>query len=60
MKRLSVCLLVVGWALGATVAAEAAFTYEDVDYWVGTGSNRAVLVIDWNNGASTESIALLM
>jgi len=31
--------------------------FGDIDYWVGTGSNSAALVIDWNDGISPVSLA---
>jgi len=43
------------WGMG--VSAEAAFTFDDIEYWVGTGSNRAALVIDWNDGKNHQSLA---
>ena len=33
-----------------------AITFDDIQYWVGTGSNRAGFVIDWNDGKSAESL----
>ncbi|NLE57432.1 MAG: PEP-CTERM sorting domain-containing protein [Planctomycetes bacterium] len=33
-----------------------AIMLDDVDYWVGSGSNRAGFVIDWNDGKSAESL----
>jgi hypothetical protein len=33
--------------------AHAAFTFNDVQYWVGTGTNRAALAIDWSDGSPT-------
>jgi hypothetical protein len=33
-----------------TAAASAAFTFDDVEFWVGEGANRAALVIDWVEG----------
>ena len=34
------------------------FTFDDIEFWVGTGANRAALVIDWVEG-STEPPALV-
>lgn len=46
-----------------TLAALASFpplastaTLDDVQFWVGSGANRAGLVIDWNDGRSAESL----
>ncbi len=33
-----------------------AVTFDDIDYWIGTGSNRAGFIIDWNDGKSAESL----
>ena len=30
--------------------ADASFTFDDIQYWVGTGSNKAALVIEWHDG----------
>ncbi len=35
--------------LGVT-SAHAAFTFDDITYWVGSGANRSALVIDWHDG----------
>lgn len=32
-----------------------AATLDDVQFWVGTGANRAALVLDWNDGRSPEA-----
>jgi hypothetical protein len=37
--------------------ARASFAFEDIEFWVGSGANRAALVIDWNDGKSAESLA---
>ncbi len=33
------------------------FTFDDVQYWVGSGSNQALLVVDWNDGLDAEALA---
>lgn len=35
-----------------SVSGFSAMTLDDIDVWVGTGTNRAALVIDWNDGES--------
>ena len=30
--------------------ADASFTFDDIQYWVGNGSNKAALVIEWHDG----------
>ena len=32
--------------------ADASFTFDDIQYWVGNGSNKAALVIEWHDGNS--------
>jgi hypothetical protein len=39
------------FALLASYAIGATFTFDDIDYWVGAGANHAALVIDWAEGA---------
>jgi hypothetical protein len=38
--------------LSLTAAALAGMTFDDIEMWVGEGSNQAALVIDWNDGES--------
>jgi hypothetical protein len=33
--------------------ARASFTFNDIQYWVGTGSNRAAIAIDWSDGSTS-------
>ena len=55
MKKLT---LLIGAALwSAAVHCSAQITgFGDLNFW-GTGANRSALVIDWNNGHSTETLA---
>jgi hypothetical protein len=46
------------FALLATQAAAAPLTFDDVDFWIGAGANRAALVIDWSD-LSTDPPALV-
>jgi hypothetical protein len=39
------------FALGAPAATAGPFSFEDIRYWVGTGTNRAALAIDWDESA---------
>jgi hypothetical protein len=32
--------------------ARAAFTFDDIQYWIGSGTNRAAIVIDWSDGST--------
>ncbi|MGB8166365.1 MAG: hypothetical protein WCF18_02670 [Chthoniobacteraceae bacterium] len=61
MKALRFILFATLLATGAAAAATVA-SFDDITYWVGTGPNRAALIIDWNDnlpagGASGESLA---
>jgi hypothetical protein len=38
-------------------AVLSAFSVSDVDYWIGSGENQAVVVIDWQDSKSPQSIA---
>lgn len=33
------------------------FTFDDIQYWVGEGSNRAILIVKWTDGKSPEALA---
>ncbi|TWT34648.1 PEP-CTERM sorting domain-containing protein [Blastopirellula retiformator] len=39
--------------LPATCFADAVTDFDDIDYWVGSGSNQAAMVIDWGEGSDT-------
>ncbi len=47
-------VLCLGW-VGAALAGPLGL--DDIEFWVGTGSNRAGLVIDWNEGPSPQALA---
>ncbi|MDL2142881.1 DUF5074 domain-containing protein [Flavobacterium tructae] len=34
----------------------AATTFDDIKYWIGTGSNRAAFVVQWNDGKNTDAL----
>jgi hypothetical protein len=38
------------------VSTSPAASFDDVQYWVGSGANQAAFVIDWNDGKSAESL----
>jgi hypothetical protein len=52
-------LFAMGSTATLTGAAGAAFTFADVEFWVGSGANEAAIVIDWNgqDGAGAQSLA---
>ncbi len=41
----------------ATAQVHAEFDLEDIRFWVGHGTNRAALVLDWNDGIDPVSLA---
>lgn len=40
-------------AFGISSLTHADFTFDDIHYWVGEGTNQAAVIIDWNAGADT-------
>jgi dockerin type I repeat protein len=53
MKGIVVAIVGVLFVIANVVAARASFTFDDIQYWVGTGSNRAAIAIDWSDGSTT-------
>ena len=53
MKKISGLLALAG--VFVLTSAPAA-TLNDVQFWAGSGTNQAALVIDWNDGKSAESL----
>ncbi len=49
-------ILMVNVVAGSS-RADATFTFDDIHYWVGGGTNRAAVVLDWNNGQPRSSLA---
>jgi len=39
-----------------TVSSASAASFDDIQFWVGSGTNQAGLVLDWNDGKSAESL----
>ena len=54
--RLVAMVVVAASVLSGSWAGAAVVSLDEVDHWVGTGSNRAGLVIDWNDGKQAESL----
>ena len=50
------CAALAG-AFSSTAANAADFTFNDIHYWIGEGTNRAAVVLDWNNGQPGSSLA---
>ncbi len=55
----ALCLLItLGFAFPKAASAQALISnFSDVTFWVGSGANQAVLVVDWNDGTSPVSLA---
>lgn len=49
MKKLLKIILISIAILMAAGTAQASFTFDDIDFWAGTGSNSAGLVIHWSS-----------
>lgn len=47
LRTLFVTFCAFSWPLAGSAQS---FTFDDIDYWVGSGANRAALVIDWADG----------
>ncbi|WP_291287032.1 DUF5074 domain-containing protein [Flavobacterium sp.] len=41
---------------GAGKSVGAVTTFDDIQYWVGTGSNKAAFVVQWNDGKNTDAL----
>lgn len=54
MKRWISTIGMVGLVVGV---AHADFSFNDVEYWIGSGSNEAAFVVDWNDGIEAQSLA---
>jgi hypothetical protein len=52
MNKLSTCALFT-----LVTPAAFAFGFSDIQFWTGSGSNESALVVDWNDGKATESLA---
>jgi hypothetical protein len=54
MKKLH--LLSLALASLFVVNSSRAASFDDVQFWVGSGANQAAFVVDWNDGKSPESL----
>ncbi|MCA9442476.1 MAG: PEP-CTERM sorting domain-containing protein [Candidatus Omnitrophica bacterium] len=43
--------------LGVLTTATQAISFDDIDFWVGSGGKEAAFVVDWNDGIDPVSIA---
>lgn len=57
MYKFAVFATVVWTVLAFGQLARADYSFDDVLFWVGEGSNEAVLVVDWKDGINPESLA---
>lgn len=55
MRRFMLCLAL--FLFVGNVGRADPFTLDDVKLWVGTGSNRAALIVDFKNGSGSQSFA---
>lgn len=53
---LPACLALVALMPLAHATQAHAVSFDDIQYWVGAGSNRAGFIIDWNDGKTPESL----
>ena len=56
-KHCAAIACAIGIGASCAGSARADFGFDDIEFWAGAGENRAALVIDWNDGKSSESIA---
>jgi len=56
MKQILVRILTAASVATCLTASVRAATFDDIQFWVGSGANRAALVIDWGDGKSAESL----
>lgn len=57
LTRNGLILVACGLVFVGSAMAGPATTVDDVVSWTGTGSDRAVIVIDWNNGETDAAMA---
>jgi hypothetical protein len=56
-KTLLAATLLVAGAVACNAQPVSVTGYESIPFWTGTGSNRAALVLQWNDGDSPASLA---
>jgi len=55
-KTLLLPLLTLGLILGHPTPSAASTTFDSIKFWTGTGTNRAAMVIQWNDGSTPTSM----
>jgi hypothetical protein len=53
MEKVFLTSILIFLAAIHAATAAAAFTLDDIQYWVGTGTNRAAIAIDWSEGSAS-------
>lgn len=56
MKKIHILFCIASLIFETSVSADT-FNFSNIQFWIGTGSNQAALVIDWNDGKTPESLA---
>ncbi|MEN6519687.1 MAG: PEP-CTERM sorting domain-containing protein [Armatimonadota bacterium] len=56
MKRTIALALLIVLAAVLAGSSASAFSFDDIQLWAGSGSNKAALVIDWNDGKEPQSM----
>ncbi len=57
LRKLLVASTLAAAALTTSLQSAPITGFDDIQLWYGTGTNRAGLVIDWNDGKSSNSLA---
>ncbi len=57
MKRIVICLSFLLGLFAASSSAQSSFDFSNINFWIGTGTNQSALVIDWNDGKASETLA---
>ena len=55
-KTLLLPLLTLGVILGHPTPSAASTTFDSIKFWTGTGTNKAAMVIQWNDGGTPTSM----
>ena len=56
LKKIVACLFLGVAVLSAATASAQTFTFQNIQYWVGTGTNESAMVITWNDGITPDSL----
>ena len=50
----SACLFVAAAAAGFEVQASSVASFDDIEFWIGAGVNRAAIVMDWDSSSAAD------